>query len=476
MVEQRGLLGNYGQNMQRGFGRIGDAITGRDQNASDRLAIALMSLSGNPQQLQPLMRMAASDIQERKEQAQTNKSIEYLKTIDPRLGAMAESNPGMISSIFSDLAKKQLNPQQPRIETGRDGFKYFVTGPNAGQRVLPNQLSQEDESIYNLQQRLGVDSDTAAKMFYQQQGFVVPGSNNQTIAFLEQKAAEGDPNAQAALTLVETQGVGEAMKTYINATSTNAANKTGANTKTYPNGLTISVFQNGSKRVSGPDGTILEGPAATEAIQAAQADELRQAELTEFKTKSAAAKAGMVQSTVNNILNVDSSLRNMARAKNALRTAIANGQNITGLVTQFFPDVSVEAAELRNARNALGLDVVGSVTFGALSKGELDLALSQGLPLGLNEPQLLEFIERREAAMRKYRQSLMEAARIYADPEQNFNDYLKSLEEVEISNPYNETPDDELEQLFIQVMSGTSNISVKNRQFIVDEVDRRAEL
>ena len=84
-----------------------------------------------------------------------------------------------------------------------------------------------------------------------------------------------------------------------------------------------------------------------------------------------------------------------------MRRAIANGQNITGIVTQYFPDVSVEAAELENARNALGLDVVGSVTFGALSKGELDLALTQGLPLGLNEPQLLEYIERREAGVRK---------------------------------------------------------------------------
>lgn len=475
MVQQTGLLGNFGQNMQRGFGRIGDAITGKDPNARDQLAIALMSLSGNPQQTQALQQLAAKRIEDRKAQAQTNKSIEYLRTIDPRLAAMAENNPGMITSIFSELARKQLNPQQPRFIT-RDGITYYADGPNKGKPVLEGQLTPGDQAIVDLQTRLGVDYDTAAKMYYQKQGFVVPGSNNQTIAFLEQKAAQGDPNAQAALALVETLGAGEAIKTYINATSTNAANKTAANTKSYPNGLTISVFQDGTKQVVSPTGEILTGASATEAIQAAQADELRQAELTEFKTKTAAAKAGMVQSTVNNILNVDSSLRNMARAKNALRTAIANGQNITGLVTQFFPDVSVEAAELRNARNALGLDVVGSVTFGALSKGELDLALSQGLPLGLNEPQLLEFIERREAAMRKYRQSLMEAARIYADPEQNFDDYLKSLEEIEISNPYSETPDDELEQLFIQVMSGTSNISVKNRQFIVDEVDRRAEL
>ena len=159
-----------------------------------------------------------------------------------------------------------------------------------------------------------------------------------------------------------------------------------------------------------------------------------------------------------------------------MREAIRNGQNISGLITRFFPDISVEAAELRNARNALGLDVIGSVTFGALSAGELELALSQGLPLGLNEPQLLEYIERRELALKKYRQSLMEAANIYADPDKNMRDYLDSISEVEVNNPYRSKSDTELEDLFIKVQSGTSLLSAKKRQFIIDEVNRRAEL
>ena len=226
-----------------------------------------------------------------------------------------------------------------------------------------------------------------------------------------------------------------------------------------------------------PTGEILTGALATEAIKAAQADEIEQARLTEFQTKSASAKAGMVQSTVNSLINVDSSLRNMARAKQALRDSMASGSgDISGPIAQYFADISVEAAELTSARNALGLDVVGSVTFGALSKGELDLALTQGLPLGLRPPQLLEFIERRERAIKKYRQSLMEAARIYADPNQNFEDYLDTLEKVEIDNPYKTTSDDDLERLYLEVMSGTSPLSPKQRQFVVDEVARRAEL
>lgn len=367
------LFDFVGKTVGGGFDKLKAAVTGEDPDASDRLAVALMSLSGNPGQFKPMIEMAVKDINERK---------------------------------------------------------------------------------------------------------VLNRGKNNTIAYLQKLADGGDNTAAAALRLVDSQGPAAAIKSYMTARSANsaAANKTSASAKTYPNGLTVSLFQDGTKQVRDGAGTLLTGPAATKAIKAAQADEIEQARLNEFQTKSASAKAGMVGSTVSSIINVDSSLRNYAKAKRSLRDAIRDGSNISGVLTQYFPDISVEAAELTNARNALGLDVVGSVTFGALSKGELDLALSQGLPLGLNEPQLLEYIERREVALKKYRQSLMEAARIYADPNKDFNDYLDSISQTEVTNPYRDKRDDELEDLFIQVQSGNSRLSAKKRQFIIDEVNRRAEL
>ena len=475
MAEQMGLLANIGQGLQRKFGRIGDALSGQDQNARDRLALGLMSL-GNPQQTQAIQRLVANRLQERKKQAQANKSIEYLRSIDPRLAAMAENNPGMITSIFSELARKQLNPQQPRFIT-RDGITYYAEGPNKGKPVLEGQLTPGDQAIVDLQTRLGVDYDTAANMFYQQQGYTLPGATNQTIAFLEQKAGAGDQNAQAALALVQTAGAPEALKTYINATSTNAANKTGATTKAYDNGTTLSIFQDGTRKVTNPSGEELTGAAAAEAIRVAQADEVEQARVTEFKTTSAESKAKMVQTTIDSIINVNSSLRNYAKAKDALRSAIANNKNISGIISQYFANVSVEAAELENARNALGLDVIGSVTFGALSKGELDLALTQGLPLGLEEPKLLEYIERREVALGKYRASLLNAARIFANPQKDYDDYLDTLENLEVKpNPYKETPHQELMRLVAEVQSGSSTLPPETRQQILDEARERAGL
>lgn len=372
---RRGLFDFIGKAVGNSFSGLRGALDGSDPDKSDRLAIALMSLSGNPNQLRPLMQMAASDIQERKEQRLLNKG------------------------------------------------------------------------------------------------------KNQTVEYLTKLANEGDTLAASALRLVEPAGAAEALSTYINATSTNAANKTGATTKAYKNGTTLSIFQDGSRRVTSPSGEILTGAAAEEAIRVAQADEVEQARLTEFETTSAESKAKMVQTTIDSIINVNSSLRNYAKAKDALRRAMANGQNITGIVSQYFPNISVEAAELENARNALGLDVIGSVTFGALSKGELDLALTQGLPLGLDEPQLLEYIERREVALGKYRASLLDAARTFANPQKDYDDYLNDLENLEVKpNPYKETPHQELMRLVAEVQSGSSTLPPETRQQILDEARERAGL
>ena len=78
-------------------------------------------------------------------------------------------------------------------------------------------------------------------------------------------------------------------------------------------------------------------------------------------------------------------------------------------------------------------------------------------------------------ALKKYRQSLIEAARVYADPDKDFNDYLDTLGEVKVQNPYAGTSREQLTKLYLAVQAGTSNLSPKKRQQILDEWDRRAE-
>jgi len=109
MVQQTGLLGNFGQNMQRGFGRIGDAITGKDPNARDQLAIALMSLSGNPQQTQALQQLAANRIQQRKQNEANNKTVAFIKNINPEIGALVEANPALAPTALQQIMRARMS-------------------------------------------------------------------------------------------------------------------------------------------------------------------------------------------------------------------------------------------------------------------------------------------------------------------------------------------------------------------------------
>lgn len=146
MVEQRGLLANIGQGVQRGFGRLGDAITGRDQNASDKLAIALMSLSGNPQQLRPLMNMAASDIQERKAQDKVNKTTAFLKSRAQRGDATAGQIVGALEAGSLGLKDAMALYYGQMFQSPKENFQTF-TGAQLNQAQDTNLPA---ESLFNV--------------------------------------------------------------------------------------------------------------------------------------------------------------------------------------------------------------------------------------------------------------------------------------------------------------------------------------
>ena len=82
----------------------------------------------------------------------------------------------------------------------------------------------------------------------------------------------------------------------------------------------------------------------------------------------------------------------------------------TGPIMQFLPSLNRASVELDNIQNRMGLDVIGNVTFGALSKGELDLALSTAIPTGLKPKALEQWLIRKKNAQEKLAKYLEEAA------------------------------------------------------------------
>ena len=79
----------------------------------------------------------------------------------------------------------------------------------------------------------------------------------------------------------------------------------------------------------------------------------------------------------------------------------------TGFIQKFLPSTDAATTELRQIANKMGIDIINSATFGALSATELRLALSTGFDQNLTGDEMVDYIERKIAAQTKLRNALM---------------------------------------------------------------------
>lgn len=201
-------------------------------------------------------------------------------------------------------------------------------------------------------------------------------------------------------------------------------------TQPYDNGTTVTVFTDGSKEVTDAAGQVLSGPKATEAITAALASEAeaRRANAAgatsgrlgaeiDLAGEAAGAKAAGEQSIAksgeafDNLNKVTTNINNIDTALAALDRGAS-----AGMIDKYLVSTSEASASLDNAMNRLGLDVIGSVTFGALSEGEMKLAMETAVPRNLNETQLRQWLKDKRAAQVKASDALYNAAVFLGKP------------------------------------------------------------
>ena len=235
-------------------------------------------------------------------------------------------------------------------------------------------------------QKLQSIRDTKAEM----------GKVNKTIAMLRQRGEhkladfiEANPTmAKTALTqwLQQTYGPRSGIKT--SAVMTDP--KTGQQyvVETDPNTGAIN-----RRNVEGAIGLTPEEKAGLESTNALKLADMK-------RSQTAAADA------YKQFSNISSQIRNLETIKSELNTGNAR----TGIVDQFLPAFSEATATLRSAANSLGIDVINSATFGALSATELKLALDTALPQGLDEPELLQWVNKKLEAQKKLQREIAKQA------------------------------------------------------------------
>jgi len=204
-------------------------------------------------------------------------------------------------------------------------------------------------------------------------------------------------------------------------------------------GSTVMVMNDGQRRVLSPTGDEVSGQDAADAIRSARSYEVDnqreiyggrregtlgadialggQAKATE-KVAEATVAAGV--SAWEDYGKLQTSLGNIDEAIAALDSGAQSG-----LVYNMLPNVTEASASLENAMNRMGLDVVGSVTFGALSEGEMRLAMNTAVPQNLAPAELKSWLSKKRAAQARAAEMLANAAQFMTVPGNTINGWIE---------------------------------------------------
>src|SRR5690606_18338424 len=119
---------------------------------------------------------------------------------------------------------------------------------------------------------------------------------------------------------------------------------------------------------------------------------------------------GKLQTSIGNIDEAIAALDNGAQA---------------GIVYNYLPNITEASASLQNALDRMGLDVIGSVTFGALSEGEMRLAMQTAAPRDLSPQELRKWLVRKREAQIKAADMLADAAQYLTKPGNTINGWIE---------------------------------------------------
>ena len=144
--------------------------------------------------------------------------------------------------------------------------------------------------------------------------------------------------------------------------------------------------------------------------------------------------------------NIRSTILNMGDAIRAL-----DNNADTGPIISKLPSFREASIELDNIRGRMGLDVIGSVAFGALSESELAFALDTALPTDLQPKALKAWLKRKITVQRKLAKGLRDAAVFLGKPGNTIADYIERQElktkALSTKEDLNEADAEELRQL-----------------------------
>ncbi len=179
---------------------------------------------------------------------------------------------------------------------------------------------------------------------------------------------------------------------------------------------TIMIGEVPHKLVPGTENTYV--PLSSLGEEAEAARELEKSKgIGKATAKNIGKAAEQIPKISENIRNLDEVIR-----------LIEEEGAVTGPVASKFPSFRKASIQLDNMRRRLGLDVIGSVTFGALSKAELSMALSTALPTQLKGQDLVDWARRKRDAQAKLRDYMQEQVNFLSQPGNTMADWYEHMQ------------------------------------------------
>lgn len=212
-----------------------------------------------------------------------------------------------------------------------------------------------------------------------------------------------------------------------------AAGMASAKTKIFADGTSLAVLPSGESEMRNKAGDVVEGDERLKVLEESLESEARLAGAKKAATQAITKSGEMfdqLEPIKKNIANIDDGI-----------AAIDAGAE-SGVVMSMLPSIRDSSIKLDNVQKRMGLDVIGMTTFGALSKGELDIALSTAMPTTLQPKELREWLVKKKDAQAKLSQYLESAAQFLGTPGNTIADFieLRKLQEKTKQTP-TQTPE-----------------------------------
>ena len=191
--------------------------------------------------------------------------------------------------------------------------------------------------------------------------------------------------------------------------------------KIYGDGTVVQSTDKGV-RVFDASGNKLEGEEATVAIDKARKSDAEQKRRESIATATGTQSIEISKAAFDKLPEIGKNISNLDRAKEL----IEDGEAGVGPIMSLLPSFRDASIELDNLANQLGLDVVSMTTFGALSEGELKLAINTALPTNLRGQKLVDWIDRKKVAQTKLYDELQRVASFFGQGG-NIAEYMEQM-------------------------------------------------